>query len=91
MQVNNIVAEVLDTHNASVKAAHAKHLVSIMNKDFKFFKTAFINLVDKILVLEEKDLLIKNLYGLLAKFFAELSRVYAQLNQGKNNIIIILI
>lgn len=83
-QINNIVAEVLDTHNSSVKAAHARHLVSIMSKDFRFFKSAFINLVDKILVLEEKDLMIKNLYSLLAKFFAELARVQAQLNQGKS-------
>ena len=40
-----------------------------MNKNFKFFKTAFINLIDKILVIEEKDQMIKNVYSLFAKFF----------------------
>jgi hypothetical protein len=63
-----------------VKAAHARHLVNIMSKDFKFFKTALLNLIDRILVIEEKDQILKNLYTLLSKFFNEVSRVQAQLN-----------
>lgn len=30
-------------------------MVKMMTKHFKFFKTAYIGLLDKILVLEEKD------------------------------------
>ena len=59
----------LDSFTTTVKAAQAKHLVQIMNKNFKFFKTAFINLIDKILVIEEKDQMIKNFYSLFSKFF----------------------
>lgn len=32
-----------------------RHLIEIMQKHFKFFKTAFVNLVDKVLLIEEKD------------------------------------
>jgi hypothetical protein len=54
-----------------------------MNKNFKFFKTAFINLIDKILVIEEKDQMIKNVYSLFAKFFLELHKAHSQLNPSK--------
>ncbi len=54
-----------------------------MNKNFKFFKTGFINLIDKILVIEEKDQMIKNVYTLFAKFFQELYKAQAQLNPRK--------
>ena len=75
----------LDTFTTTVKAAQARHLVSIMNKNFRFFKTAFISLIDKILVIEQKDQLIKNVYTLIAKFFQELFKVQAQLNPSKIN------
>lgn len=54
-ELNDVVAEVLESHNTMVKAAHSRHLVGMMQKSYKFFKTAFINLIDKILVIEEKD------------------------------------
>jgi hypothetical protein len=72
-EVNEIVADVLQSSMAQqVKAAHARGLVSIMSRHFKFFQTSLINLVDKILVLEEKDQLIKNVYILFGKFYSEL-------------------
>ena len=73
-EINEIVAEVLESYTVSVKTSQARHLVQLMHKHFKFFKTSFINLVDRILVLEEKDHLIKNVYSLISKFFAELSK-----------------
>ncbi len=44
----------------------------MMKESFKFFKTAFLTLIDKILVIEEKDQLIKNVYTLISKFYSEL-------------------
>lgn len=52
-----------------------------MAKHFKFFKSSFIALIDRVLVIEEKDQLIKHVYTLLSKFFGELSKT--QLNPGK--------
>ena len=40
-----------------------------MKEKFKYFKTAFILLVDKILVNEEKDKVIHGVYTLISKFF----------------------
>jgi hypothetical protein len=48
-----------------------------MEKSFKFFKTSFLQLIDRVLVIEEKDQLIKNLYTLLSKFFGELAKAHA--------------
>ena len=50
--INDVVAEVLDSFTTTVKNSQAKHLIEIMSKNFKFFKTAFSNLIDKILVIE---------------------------------------
>ena len=73
-QVNDVVSDVLMSNQSAVKVSQARDLVLIMTASFKFFKTSFINLVDKILVIEEKDLMIKNVYSLFSKFFVELSR-----------------
>ena len=47
-----------------------------MKKNFKFFKTSFISLIDKILVIEQKDQMIKNIYSLIGKFFQELLKMH---------------
>ena len=73
-QVNDVVSDVLMSNQSAVKVSQARDLVLIMTASFKFFKTSFINLVDKILVIEEKDQMIKNVYSLISKFFVELSR-----------------
>jgi hypothetical protein len=82
-EVNEVVAEVLENFNQTVKPAQAKQLLQIMCRHFKFFKCSFVNLVDKILVLEEKDQLIKSLYSLIYKFFGELSKQQDKLNGSK--------
>ena len=73
-EINEIIGEVLQSLNHSVKAAHIKDMISLMTKHFKFFKTALINLIDRILTLEEKDQIIKSLYTLISKFFSELNK-----------------
>ena len=62
-----------------------KHLILMLSRDndFKFFKTSFISLIDKILILDEKDLMIKSVYSLVSKFFNELSKQGDKLNQSK--------
>lgn len=54
-ELNELVAEVLDQKDGNVKVGQARVMVKMMTKHFKFFKTAYIALLDKILVLEEKD------------------------------------
>lgn len=81
--MNEVVAEVLENFNQTVKPAQAKQLLQIMGRHFKFFKCSFVSLVDKILVLEEKDQMIKSLYSLISKFFGELSKQQEKLNGSK--------
>ena len=66
-----------------MKPAQAKQLLQIMGRHFKFFKCSFVSLVDKILVLEEKDQMIKSLYSMISKFFGELSKQQEKLNGSK--------
>ena len=82
-EVNEVVAEVLENFNQAVKPAQAKQLLQIMGRHFKFFKCSFVSLIDKILVLEEKDQMIKSLYSLISKFFGELSKQQEKLNGSK--------
>ncbi len=82
--MNEVVGEILENLNQTVKPAHVKQLIRIMCNHFKFFKSALINLVDKILVLDEKDHMIKPLYSLISKFFTELMKQHEKLNTGKD-------
>jgi hypothetical protein len=82
-ELNEVVAEVLETCNQPVKPAQVKHLVQMMCRQPKFFKSAFIGLVDKILCIDEKDQIIKSLYTLISKFFSELLKQQEKLNPSK--------
>ena len=79
-QVSDVLAEVLTA--GQVKIGQVRDLLAPMAKHFKFFKTAFLALIDRVLVIEEKDQLIKHVYTLISKFFGELSKT--QLNPGKH-------
>ena len=82
-ELNDLVAEVLDSKEGIVKVGQARLMVKIMTKHFKFFKTAYIGLLDKILVLEERDQFIRKLYTLCGMFYQELKATYQKLNPGK--------
>jgi hypothetical protein len=66
-------------------------MVSLMTQHFKFFKSSFLLLIDKIVVLEEKDVYVKGLYKLLECFFQEISKNLAQLDFSKNSLVSIFI
>ncbi len=74
-ELSEVVAEVLQNYSTNVKTAQARHLVKMMSENFKFFKSSFLTLIDKILVIEEKDQLIKNVYTLISKFYIELLKM----------------
>ena len=42
-------------------------------QSFRYFKTAFLALIDKIILLEEKEKHLRGVYNLLSKFFHELA------------------
>lgn len=52
-----------------------------MHKYFKYFKSAFLLLLDKILTIETKDNMIKGIYKLLERFYSEIAKNTA-LNTG---------
>ncbi|CDW89230.1 at hook motif family protein [Stylonychia lemnae] len=58
----------------NVKSVHVKALIQIMHRYFKYFKHSFLNLLDRIICLDEKDSMIKGVYKLLEKFYSEMSK-----------------
>ena len=70
--MHEVLSEALTS--AQVKISIVRDLVAIMERSFKFFKTSFMQLIDRVLVIEEKDQMIKNIYTLFSKFFGELGR-----------------
>lgn len=49
------MADILSDPNQSVRAAHANTFAEMMKRQFRAFKTAFAEIIDKIVVYDEKD------------------------------------
>ena len=76
-ELNSIVAEILEDVNQNVNAAQIKTMIDLMKKHYKYFKTSFTTLLDKVLIIEEKDTHIKGVYKLIDRFYLELSKTKA--------------
>eukprot|EP00347_Sterkiella_histriomuscorum_P002311 403368647 len=73
-ELHDVLIEILSDNNQQVKSAHVKTLINMMHKYYKCFKMSFLELLDKIIVFDEKDHQMKGLYKLLEKFYNEISK-----------------
>ena len=48
-------------------------MLALMEHCYKHFKLSFLALIDKILIVDEKDHMIKGLYKLLERFYLEIN------------------